>query len=158
MRLRVLTLAHDTSQVVCHVACGALHGMCGAVGCLAAVAACALSTVHQQMTVESLRYTTTMAGLPPMPMPLCLLANAAALFVATAALFVGYSAVRNASRNPIPSTHVRAARCSSLLACLRQVYNESALKMRLFFAVTPVSVAFAIATSLFVLFNGEYVR
>ena len=44
------------------------------------------------------------------------------------------------------------------VACLRQVYNESALKMRLFFAVTPVSVAFAIATSLFVLFNGEYVR
>ena len=159
MRLRVLTLAHDTSQVVCHVACGALHGMCGAVGCLAAVAACALSTVHQQMTVESLRYTTTMAGLPPMPMPLCLLANAAALFVATAALFVGYSAVRNAMHQEIRSRrHVRAARCSSLRVCLRQVYNESALKMRLFFAATPVSVAFAIATSLFVLCNGEYVR
>jgi hypothetical protein len=101
-----------------------------------------------------------MAGLPPMPMPLCLLANAAALFVATAALFVGYSAVRNAMHQEFrsPSTHVRAVRCSSFVACLRQVYNESALKMRLFFAVTPVSVAFAIATSLFVLFNGEYVR
>ncbi len=52
--------------------------------------------------------------------------------------------------------------CSScalqFVAGLRQVYNESALKMRLFFAVTPVSVAFAIATSLLVLFNGEYVR
>ena len=39
-----------------------------------------------------------------------------------------------------------------------QVYNESALKMRLFFVVTPVSVAFAIATSLFVLYHGECVR